>query len=60
MIDKVLLEIMANKPNKVYQAWLKNGREPVEPDQNKRVSKLIDSLNSKLQDDFIQQTFDFD
>ncbi len=60
MIDTVLMEIMATKPNEYYQAWLKDRKggtshfEPVVCKQdslnkkNLNISKMIDSLNKKI------------
>jgi len=48
MNDSVLIEIMAKKSTKVYKAWLKDRGKKVEPNQNLRVSKIIDSLNKNI------------
>ena len=48
MNDSVLIEIMAKQSTKNYKAWLKDRGKKVEPDQNSRVSNIIDRLNKKL------------
>ena len=48
MNDSVLIEIMAKQSTKNYKAWLKDRGKKVEPNQNSRVSNIIDRLNKKL------------